>query len=254
LNNNNNNVQDWHQKCFIYIPLEIGSIGKDKIRYNDTKIKDFHTAMNQVNNIDLDAESVPSPFHNFDIVKCIVSFVGRNQYRFVATINHDFKASYQQLYPFNKRTYYNARTVGHAKICYEECQFIRRSHAAKLCASAARHGGLFALMYLREEKEVPWDRHKSRAAARFGQLHILQYLHTNHCPWDSVVCSNAARNGHLTLLQWARENHCPWKETTCRLAAQNAQIEVLQWAHANGCPWDKRTCRDAAASGQLAAL
>ena len=54
------------------------------------------------------------------IIKHILSFVGRNQYRFVAAINKGFKEAYLELFPENKTTHRNASTEKHARICWEE--------------------------------------------------------------------------------------------------------------------------------------
>jgi hypothetical protein len=67
--------------------------------------------------IDTDVSSI---FQNVDILRAIVSFVGMNQYRFVATINKDFMATYLKLFPNNKETYINGSTVNHATICVVE--------------------------------------------------------------------------------------------------------------------------------------
>merc|ERR1719469_209761 len=49
-----------------------------------------------------------------------------------------------------------------------------------------------------------------RAAAKGGQLRVLQWLRGWDCPWDSSTCGGAASNGHLEVLQWARGEGCPW--------------------------------------------
>ena len=46
------------------------------------------------------------------------------------------------------------------------------------------------------------------AAARGGNLGVLQWARENGCEWDKRVCSQAAEGGHLGVLQWARENGC----------------------------------------------
>jgi hypothetical protein len=61
-----------------------------------------------------------SPLDDFNLLQNIISFVGKNQYRFVAAINRDFQAVYLKLFPDNKQTYYNASTVGHAALCYND--------------------------------------------------------------------------------------------------------------------------------------
>jgi mRNA-degrading endonuclease HigB of HigAB toxin-antitoxin module len=60
--------------------------------------------LNNTINEEVEENAKMSPFTNIDIVQQIVSFVGGNQYRFVATINKDFKAAYMKQFPYNQKT------------------------------------------------------------------------------------------------------------------------------------------------------
>jgi hypothetical protein len=175
-------------------------------------------------------DATSPPFENLDILQNIISFIGENQYRFVAAVNNDFKAVYLQLFPDNKQTSYNASTVEHVKICLKS-QYIHHTCTSTLCNSVARHGSISALIHL-QSAGVPWDRSTCATAAKFGHLHILKHLHTHGCPWASDTCSNAALYGHLPLLQWARANGCPWDNDTCINAALNSHTSLLRWAQA----------------------
>jgi hypothetical protein len=146
--------------------------------------------MTTENNIDKAVEAAAAPFENFDVVQRIVSFVGPNQYRFVAAVNNTFKVAYCSEFPGNKSTYLHVSTVEHAKICFEYSE-MKPSDATKLCTSAVRHGCPAALQYL-QSRNVPWDQTTSYMAAKLGHLHFLQYLQANGCPWDKEVCSIAA--------------------------------------------------------------
>jgi hypothetical protein len=172
---------------------------------------------------------------DWNVLQQIIGFIGPDQYRFVAGINHDFKSVYLQLFPNNKVTYFNAVTVEHAMISLE-CQHIRPADTI-LCNSAARHGSLSTLDWLHSNK-FAWDSDICSCAAEGGHLVLLQWARTNGCPWDSNTCSSAAEYGHLEVLQWARGNGCPWDSETCELAAEGRRLILLQWARANGCPED----------------
>jgi hypothetical protein len=158
--------------------------------------------MDQINvHMDITA---PKPFQNNDILQHIISFIGMKQYRFVAAISKDFQAVYRQVFPNDKSTCYNASSIEHAKISLESV-YIRLTNSATLCNSAARHGSVPALAYLRS---IHFRRDSSTCdtAAKFGHLCTLQYLHSRGCPWSREICCLAARNGHLEVLQWARLN------------------------------------------------
>ena len=56
------------------------------------------------------------------------------------------------------------------------------------------------------------------------------------------TCHAAAKGGQLEVLQWLREHGCPWGPDTCLFAAERGHLAVLQWARANACPWNRYKC------------
>jgi hypothetical protein len=112
---------------------------------------------------------VQHSLENDDFVQQIVSFVGPNQYHFVAAINHTFRLVHHTLYPYNHQTYYNISTVQHATIC---CEDRHRNRSPTLCNLATQR----------------------------GNLPVLKCLRLNGCPWDEQTCSGAARNGRFAVL------------------------------------------------------
>jgi len=67
-------------------------------------------------------------------------------------------------------------------------------------------------------------------AARFGHLHILQWLRKRGTRWDEMTCSEAAYGGHLEVLKWARKNGCPWYKWYCyELAVGCSHSHVTEW-------------------------
>ena len=120
----------------------------------------------------------------------------------------------------------------------------------------------------------PRDAHIPEAAARAGNLAVLQQAFWSACPWDERTCTAAAQGGHLAVLQWAREHGCPWGAMCLGLAARAGHLAVLEWAAEQGCPledWDGELvagglvrqhplsrgtflCREAAAGGHLHVL
>jgi hypothetical protein len=183
----------------------------------------------------LTLENIPSAL----FIQHILSFVGQHQYRFVATVNHNFHTAYLSMFP-KKVTRLNVSTTEHAKICFDE---IKRPYhyPSILCRIAAREGNITVLKYLRSF-QCSWDKWTCADAAANGHLDVIQWSRENGCPWDEYICAYAAENGHLDVLQWCRENGCPWNYRTCLYAAKNGHINVLIWCRQNGCPWCERTC------------
>ena len=97
---------------------------------------------------------------------------------------------------------------------------------------AANIGCLSAVQRLQRGGRLSRQEYLCEAAARSGQLEVLQALHENGTPWDFRTCWAAARGGHLEVLQWARANGCPWDDLTRYYATD----EILEWAVVNGVP------------------
>jgi hypothetical protein len=118
----------------------------------------------------------------------------------------------------------------------------------KTCANAAKGGHLHILQWLHEQ-HCPWNQETCENAAARGDLVMLTWLHQHHCPWDDYTYSMAAANGHLHVVQWLYENQCPWNERTFAYAAAGGNLHVLQWLYDNKCPWNEDTCCTAIAYG-----
>ncbi len=158
-----------------------------------------------------DASSFPFD-QNLDVLKHVFSFVGQKQYRFVAGVNRCFQEAYLEEFPNEKWTYLNTSTEELARLCWSEIKHPNMHpniyHQWVLCRSAAAHGKLPSLQFLRSVK-CDWNERTCAAAAGTGHLNIVQWCRENGCPWDEYKCSSAAQNGHLNVLQWCRRKGCP---------------------------------------------
>jgi hypothetical protein len=179
-----------------------------------------------------------SSLEDLNMVMHILSYVGKNQYRFFAAVNHNFHNAYLQLYPNNKRTY-----------CYK-LQVCTTGRVKFDCTKHSLFGDDMNQYYLCE------------SAARRGNLEALQNLHSLRCRWDVRVCEAAAKNGHLHILQWALVNGTKqnggwiweWNEWVCAYAAEIGHLHILEWAHENGCPKNDLICAWAALGGHLGTI
>jgi hypothetical protein len=167
----------------------------------------------------------------------ILPFVGKDQFRFVASVNRKMYRLYTTVFT-EKTTRYNVSTLELAQMCCSDLLRVDMGHLirAKLCRIAARQGNLEIIDYV-FSMTPHRDTAICAAAAEEGHLHVLKWLRdSSNCPWHAHTSAMAAENGHSQSLQWAQGNCCPWNEETCANAAANGHLEILQWARANGCP------------------
>ena len=171
---------------------------------------------------------------NLDVLKHVLMFVGENQYRFVAGVSRCFQQAYSDVFPASRKTYLNASMENIARFCWSEIDHGSVIYQKLLCRSAARHGNIQSLQYLRSVRCV-WDEETCAKAALNGHLNVLQWCREHDCPWDKWTCHYAAMNGHLNVLKWCREHRCPWDEETYRRVV-NRHPHIVQWCRENGCP------------------
>lgn len=74
----------------------------------------------------------------------------------------------------------------------------------------ATEGGHVSIWeWMREYGVISWSPDACKSAARHGQLHVLQWLRQNGCPWDGQVIGIAKSKGYEHIVEWARANGCP---------------------------------------------
>jgi hypothetical protein len=131
-----------------------------------------------------------------------------------------------------------------------------------LVATAARHGHLHVLMWMRgidAPSDTPvtprcyWDESTPFEAAKEGNLPLLKWLRDESihgidgvCPWDEGTFTNAVSSVNRPMIEWLFNNGCPWGTPTCEKAAACDDFEILKWLRnvsihgVDGvCPWDE---------------
>ena len=121
------------------------------------------------------------------------------------------------------------------------------------CSQVAKTNKLELLKWAREEKKCKWDEGTIKAAAKRGNLEMVQYCVANECPIDTGACAEAARNGHLEVLKYLREEvKAPWSAGPRNLAASNGQLHILEYLFERKVDqFDVLACRNAAMDGHL---
>ena len=100
---------------------------------------------------------------------------------------------------------------------------------AEFCWKVAETN-LELLKWAREEKQCKWNEWTIDAAARHGNLEMVQYCVANECPINAMACSSAAKNAHLEILKYLREEaKAPWGWRIAYLAAKNGHLHILEY-------------------------
>jgi len=109
-------------------------------------------------------------------------------------------------------------------------------------------------------------------AARDGDLHLLDHLHTKRCDLikdeeDTFIyemndrfilnrthvqiTGNAVIGGHMKVLEWCRNKGLQWGKQLCRKAAERGDIKMLKFLRENDCPWGVNPLREACRNGYV---
>jgi len=132
----------------------------------------------------------------------------------------------------------------------------------RCCSNAVEYQRHDILAFLRTSKpRCPWDSDTCSAAAKIGDLKMLQLLKSyeseyKRCRWDHWTCARAAEYGHLEILKWARSRGCKWSHWTCTLASRNGHLNILRWCQdqPEPCDWNEATCSSAASGDHFEVL
>jgi len=112
------------------------------------------------------------------------------------------------------------------------------------CAAAAYDGDLPRLCSLCGDKvDLLWYGVITKRAARYGHMHVLQWLHERGTIERDSVCRGAAKGGHLHILEWSQTIGYEVHQFSPDAAAKYGRLEVLKWLR------DQEGARDRLALG-----
>ncbi len=127
-------------------------------------------------------------------------------------------------------------------------------HGINLCNSAALHGKLEHLEYLKELGFV-WGYNTCIYAIMNDNVNCLAFAYENDCPCDEIECTTtAASYGSYNCLKYMCEKGLETSELTTAYAAKYGNLECLKYLRDINCEWDKLTTEYAAMNGQLECL
>lgn len=106
----------------------------------------------------------------------------------------------------------------------------------------------------------------SEVAAKFGHIHVLDWIHKTRKGIARNIVYIGATNGRLRVVRWGRENNFNWNKrvgletqerSNCHTlwdAAYRGYSKIVRWCFKNGCPGINRSADHASASGKVPLL
>lgn len=114
----------------------------------------------------------------------------------------------------------------------------------EVAVATARHE--FEYFWLKKNK--PNSKHGVKAithACRFGRLDLVQTLRERGFHWGTLSYCAAAQYGHLNTLKYLHDNKCTFLDyTPMQFAARGGQLECMKYLHSIGCEWDIDVTRE----------
>lgn len=80
-----------------------------------------------------------------------------------------------------------------------------------------------------QHKRPPPDCRPCAAAAKAGNLTLLQVLRESGHPWNAECAQAAAWGGHLHVLRWLLESGCPFDHTAYDAAVKAHHTDIIAW-------------------------
>ena len=105
-------------------------------------------------------------------------------------------------------------------------------------AAAAKSGNIVIMEWLKRN-EYPWNASTFATAAACGSIEVMEWLKRNKCLWNESTFVAAAKRGDIEILEWCKRNKCPWSNYMFSRAAKSCSIETLEWLKRKGCPWGR---------------
>jgi hypothetical protein len=195
------------------------------------------------------------PLDKDDILDHVFGWVGGGDYLYVAGVSRRWRGRYMQhcahtttgahdkkLVTRYRSTIMSESRLQHAKatgFIISDLNLSTEKYALMICQHSLEPQQVITVLRLHG---VPWNNIVCKKAAYLGNLHLLQWLHSNGCKWHEYsVLVNAGRSGSVPMLEWLRTVTKPWyKETSGDMlvdAASCGRMRAARWIKAQGASW-----------------
>lgn len=206
-----------------------------------------------------------------EVLKLCLSFVGSEDYRFIAIVSHMFREGYRELCVHCCVTSMKnvVSSIPRVKIFLMEVNGI--NVLERVVKAAAGEGQLDILKWTKNEDTL----HRcgsiaTSEASKFGHLDVIKWLYKKNYIdgiHGGILCSGASEGGYLNVLKWWEGADAVGFDlddygVICRNAVDEGHLHILRWVKKNKCAWNLlqanpfivSICKNAASKGHLEIL
>jgi len=205
-----------------------------------------------------------------EVLKLCLSFVGSEDYRFIAIVSHMFREGYRELYVHCCVTSMKnvVSSIPRVKIFVKEAKGIHVLE--RVIKAAAGEGQLDILKWTNKDTLLGCGSIATFEASKFGHLDVIKWLYKKNfivIVHGRDLCTGASEGGFLNILKWwvgadklgfALDDY----GVICRNAADEGHLHILRWVKENKCVWKHlqtstfivNICENAASKGHLEIL
>ena len=127
-----------------------------------------------------------------------------------------------------------------------------------MCLAAAREGQVHVLQWLQTQGvDAVGMSVTAKQAAESGRVSVLEWLRDNGRKISSKLYKHAAKGGQIEIFEWLLKHQCvpPLEEACCENAVEGGSLEAVKWLREHaGCPLSVECCATAAKRGDLKLL
>jgi hypothetical protein len=169
-----------------------------------------------------------------DVIQDIFgTFLGPGHYRYVAATCRDFRTTYEHAMSDAHRKKTTWTSAAASVACAELC--LNESGSIEGISLAAARSGQLAVLELAYSRGCRSIKGIALAGARMGQLEVLEWA-LNRGYWSADgLFGEAGRGGQVSVFEWAVKNGLKWEFLYSAISAAGAgHVMLLEWMWEHG--------------------
>eukprot|EP00953_Heterococcus_sp_UTEX-ZZ885_P009472 5574-Heterococcus_DN1.PRE.1 len=172
-----------------------------------------------------------SPLDKDEVIDAVFGFVGGGEHLYVSGVSKRWRDRYLEHCVKNS-------TSG---LRVSDYTLESQSNLQLICCESLEPEKVITLLRLHG---APWSTTLCNKAALYGNLALLQWLHSHACPWaECGLTYNASAGGSVAVLEWLLAVLPPFIWSSCEkmyslsLAGCHGQLPAMQWFIDHSATW-----------------